>query len=99
MHKHPEDYLFHVYIAASRSRQLYIGMTNDLKLRMTQHREARPGTYTARYNINRLVYCERFQHVLNAIHREKELKDWSRSRKIELINLSNPSWEDLSANW
>ncbi len=96
MYKHPEDYLFHVYIVASRSRQLYIGITNDLALRMQQHREARPGTYTARYNINRLVYSEQFQYVLNAIAREKELKDWSRDRKVELIELSNPTWEDLS---
>ena len=99
MHKHPEDYLFHVYIAPGRSRQLYIGMTNDLRLRMRQHREARSGTYTARYNIHRLMYSEQFQYVLNAIAREKELKDWTRERKVELITLTNPTWEDLSAGW
>ncbi len=96
---HREDYLFHVYILASRSRNLYIGMTNDRHVRMKQHKEHRSGTYTAKYKIDRLVYSEQFQYVLNAIAREKELKTWSRARKIELIELSNPTWEDLSANW
>ena len=96
---HREDYLFHVYILSSRSRNLYIGMTNELRIRVRQHKEQRPGAYTSRYKINRLVYSEQFQYVLNAIAREKELKSWSRARKVELIELSNPTWEDLSAAW
>ena len=55
---HREDYLFHVYILASRSRNLYIGMTNDLRIRMKQHKQHRAGTYTARYKIDRLLYSE-----------------------------------------
>ena len=62
-----------------------------------QHREKRPGSFAARYNIDRLVYFERFQYILNAIAREKELKDWSRTRKIELIEKANPTWVDLAA--
>ena len=90
------EYNFWVYILASRSRNLYIGMTNDLTNRTAIHREGRPGTFTARYKIHRLVYAEQFQYVLNAIAREKELKRWTRAQKIALIEASNPTWEDLS---
>jgi putative endonuclease len=95
----PKEYDFFVYIAASRSRQLYVGFTNALHIRIKQHRQHRPGTYTALYNIDRLVYYEHFQYVLNAIAREKELKDWTRERKIALIESVNPTWEDLSIRW
>ena len=90
---------FYVYILASRSRNLYIGVTNNLIARVIQHRELRPGTHTAKYRITRLVHFERFAYVLNAIAREKELKDWNRQKKIDLIEQDNPSWEDLPAEW
>ena len=93
------EYDFFVYIAASRSRQLYIGFTNGLRRRMAEHREHRPGTYTARYKIDRLVYYEHFQYVTIAIAREKELKDWNRAKKIALIESINPTWQDLSERW
>jgi putative endonuclease len=93
------DYLFYVYILANRSRNLYIGLTNNLPKRVAQHREHRPATYTARYKIDRLVYYEQFGYVLNAIARETELKDWNRARKIALIEQTNPTWEDLSTGW
>jgi putative endonuclease len=92
----PREYDFWVYILASRSRNLYIGVTNDLRHRVTQHKENRPGTYTARYNIQRLVYYEHFQYVINALSRETELKRWTRAQKIALIERVNPTWEDLS---
>jgi putative endonuclease len=93
------EYNSYVYILSSRSRDLYIGVTNNLRIRVTQHREKRPGTYTARYNIGRLVYVERFQYIRNAIAREKELKDWNRGLKIALIEKNNPTWEDLAIDW
>ena len=86
------EYQFYVYILSSRTRNLYVGMTNDIVLRVAQHREHRPGTYTARYNIDRLVYFERFQYVNDAIAREKKLKDWSRTKKSALIERENPTW-------
>jgi putative endonuclease len=92
------EYNFYVYILASRSRTLYIGMTNNLRARILQHRESKPGSFTARYQIDRLVYFERTQYVRNAIEREKELKDWNRARKIALIESTNPTWADLAAN-
>ena len=95
----PREYSFYVYILSSRSRDLYIGLTNNLRVRVAQHREKRPGTYTARYNIGRLVYAEHFQYILNAIAREKELKDWNRALKITLIERDNPTWQDLAIDW
>jgi putative endonuclease len=93
------EYHFYVYILASRSRTLYIGFTNNIRLRISQHRNKNPGTHTAKYNIGRLVHYERFTYVLNAIAREKELKGWNRSKKAALIEQSNPTWEDLASDW
>ncbi|WP_433974009.1 GIY-YIG nuclease family protein [Tunturiibacter lichenicola] len=93
------EYHFYVYILASRSRTLYVGFTNNIRQRINQHRNKNPDTHTAKYNIGRLVHYEHFTYVLNAIAREKELKDWNRSKKIELIEQSNPTWEDLAADW
>ena len=87
-----------VYILASSSGVLYIGVTNDLESRVLQHKnKAHPG-FTARYNVNKLVYFEFFSHVSAAIAREKQLKGWLRKRKIALIESTNPHWNDLSPN-
>jgi putative endonuclease len=91
----PREYHFWVYILSSRSRNLYIGITNDIHRRVAIHREARPATHTAHYNIHRLVYCEYFRYVRTAIAREKELKRWTRAQKIELIERANSTWEDI----
>jgi putative endonuclease len=91
----PRDYHFWIYILASRSRNLYIGMTNSLLRRIAAHRDHRPGTHTARYAIDRLVYFEPFTYVYSAIAREKQLKRWTRAQKIALIEAMNPTWEDF----
>jgi putative endonuclease len=93
------QYHFYVYIMASRSHDLYIGFTNNVFRRVAEHRTAPIDTYTVRYNINRLVYYEHFTYVLNAIAREKELKDWTREKKLELIQATNPTWQDLANSW
>ncbi len=90
------SYNFWTYILASRSRNLYVGFTNDLIGRLERHRAMRHGTHTAHYNIHRLVYFERFQYVRAAIARENELKSWTRERKVALIKKVNPTWVDLS---
>jgi putative endonuclease len=90
------EYAFFVYILSSRSRNLYVGMTNDLGHRVMQHRERRKGSHTAHYNIHRLVYFERFQYVNSAIRREKEMKTWTREKKVTLIEKVNLTWEDLA---
>ena len=91
----PREYHFWVYILSSRSRNLYIGMTNNLMHRTTTHREEVLGTHTAHYEIHRLVYFEYLRYVRSAIAREKALKHWTREQKIELIEQFNPTWEDL----
>ena len=85
----------HHYIIASRSRTLYIGVTNNLLQRITEHREGKHDGFTQKYRIYRLVYFERFKYVVNAMAREKELKGWLREKKISLITTANATWEDL----
>jgi putative endonuclease len=93
------DHYFYVYIMASKSRVLYIGMTNTLRRRVWQHKNRLCPEFTRNYPVHRLVYFERFQYVRNAIRREKQLKGWLRKRKIALIESANPTWEDLAADW
>jgi putative endonuclease len=93
----PPDHEYYVYILASRSRTLYIGVTNNLRRRLHEHREGTADNFTAKYKIHRLVYFERFQYINNAIAREKYLKHFTREEKIALIEANNPTWEDLAA--
>ena len=87
---------YYVYIMSSLSRTLYAGVTNDLERRVFEHKEGLPGSFTARYHINRLVYCERFGDIDQAIAREKEIKRLTRRQKVKLIESSNPHWYDLA---
>ncbi len=93
------DRVYHVYILASWTRRLYVGMTNDLEERVREHKQKSQPGFTARYNIDRLMYFEEFEYVNDAIEREKEIKKWRREKKIELIEEVNPGWEDLSDDW
>ena len=93
------EHRYFVYILASKSRTLYIGITSDLETRIREHRSGIYGGFTTEYKVNRLVYYEEFQWVQAAIAREKQLKSWRREKKIMLIERENPAWEDLSAEW
>ena len=90
---------YYVYIMASRSHTLYIGMTNDLQRRVSQHKLGTINGFSKRYRITSLVYFEETSDVIAAITREKQLKGWLRHRKIELIEATNPHWRDLSRDW
>ena len=90
---------FYVYLLASKSRRLYVGVTNNLERRLFEHKSKLVDGFTKRYNIDRLVYFEQTVDVLSAIAREKQVKSWSRSKKIALIESINPIWEDLSTEW
>jgi putative endonuclease len=90
-----KDHTYFVYILASKSRVLYIGVTNSVQRRTIEHRDEVEG-FCRRYRVWRLVHYERFQYVLNALRRETVLKGWSRAKKIALIEETNPTWEDLS---
>ena len=90
---------YYIYIMASKSRVLYIGVTNDIARRVNEHKQGVPAGFTSRYRITRLVYFEEFTDIRDAIAREKAIKGWRRSRKISLIEERNPTWEDLSQAW
>jgi putative endonuclease len=79
------------YIVASRTRNLYIGVTGNLRRRILQHKCHIEDGFTDRYNCTRLVWFENFQYIGNAIAKEKKLKGWLRSRKISLIQKDNPT--------
>jgi putative endonuclease len=90
---------FYVYILASASGTLYIGVTNDIVRRVAEHKAKINKGFTSRYNCNRLVYAESFYDIADAIACEKQLKGWKRCRKEGLIRLMNPRWFDFSCSW
>lgn len=87
---------YYVYMLASLSRTLYVGVTNDLARRIYEHRSKALGGFTAKYNVNRLVWYEVTGNVSAAIAREKQLKGFKREKKIALIEEANPGWRDLA---
>ena len=90
------DYNFWVYIVTNRNDSvLYIGVTNDLARRVWEHRESTGANFPAFYQCKKLIYYELCFDVRDAIAREKQLKRWSRAKKVDLINQMNPSWLDL----
>jgi putative endonuclease len=90
---------YYVYILASLSGTLYIGITNDLERRMVEHKEGLVEGFSKQYEVHRLLYFETYRNVGNAISREKQLKGWRREKKIALIEKLNPGWKDLAREW
>lgn len=90
---------YSTYIMASRRGVLYIGVTSNLEVRVRQHKNGTYDGFTKKYECHRLVYYEVRDYIQAAIGREKELKGWSRAKKIALIESMNPHWEDLSESW
>jgi putative endonuclease len=89
---------YFVYVLASETRELYIGVTNNLERRLAEHRNHwDPGSYSSRHGTMRLVYYEVTTDIVGAIRREKRLKRLSRQRKRLLIERANPGWRDLPA--
>jgi putative endonuclease len=97
MGKH--NHIYYVYIVASRTRVIYIGVTSEIEQRIWQHKHGVYDGFARQYKCDRLVYYERFGYIKRAIGREKELKGWMRERKLALITKENPTWQDLSADW
>ena len=89
--------MYYVYIMTNKSNTvLYVGVTNDLMRRVYEHKnKIDSNCFTAKYNLNKLVYFESTSSIESAIEREKQLKAGSRKRKEELINSINPEWNDL----
>jgi putative endonuclease len=87
---------YYVYILASRKDgAIYLGVTNDLVRRIYEHRSKAVRGFTSRYDITRLVWFEVYDDPISAISREKELKKWRRTWKVQLIEAKNPQWNDL----
>lgn len=87
---------YYVYIMTNNSKTLYIGVTNDLNRRVFEHKNSLIDGFTKKYNIKKLVYYETFNNIDEAIRREKQLKNWHRQWKINLIESINKEWKDLA---
>jgi putative endonuclease len=90
---------YYVYIMASKSRVIYVGVTGFLMARVLRHKGGEGGAFTSKYRVHRLVYFHGFQNVGDAIARETEIKGWRREKKVALIRAANPTWEDLAVGW
>jgi putative endonuclease len=88
--------LFYVYILSNiRNTVLYTGVTNDIKRRIYEHKMGMNDGFTKKYHINKLVYFEVFEYIDLAIAREKQIKGYSREKKVKLIEAKNPEWNEL----
>jgi putative endonuclease len=88
---------YFVYILASKTNgTLYIGVTSNIQRRLEEHINGLAESFTSKYGLKRLVYLEEYQNPTDAIKREKQLKNWKRLWKLNLINAQNPAWKDLS---
>jgi putative endonuclease len=94
-----KEHQYYIYIVSSNSGTLYIGITKNLYRRILQHKAGKIQGFTATYHCNRLVYYESFNEVQKAIAREKQLKGWTRRKKIALIESANPRWQDIAEKW
>lgn len=90
MNKH-----YYVYIATNKSHTLYIGITNDPVRRKWEHKNKLLDGFTKKYNIDKLIYIEEYKDVIEALIREKQIKSWSRKKKINLIKKVNPKFEEI----
>ena len=88
-----------VYILASKTRVVYVGVTNDLVRRVWEHRNGTIAGFTRRYGVHRLVYFEAVGKPADAIRREKQIKGWARVKKVGMIESLNPQWNDLAELW
>ena len=92
-----EERTYYVYLLTSKNnRVIYVGVTNDLKRRVYDHKTKVVKGFTEKYNVNKLVYYEQISDVITALSREKEIKKWRREKKNALVAQLNPRWNDLS---
>ena len=88
---------YYVYILTNKTNDvMYIGVTNNLKRRIYEHKSETVAGFTKRYHVNKLVYYEEYSEITRAISREKQLKHWIREKKNCLVESKNPEWNDLS---
>ena len=94
-----KEHEYFVYIVCSQSGTLYIGMTNSIYRRALQHKRGEIEGFASKYHCDRLVWYEGYDDVRKAIDREKQLKRWTRAKKVALIESKNPRWADLAEKW
>lgn len=87
---------YYVYILTNKSNTLYVGVTNNLERRVMEHSFKNVSSFTAKYNIDNIIYYEEFQRVEEAIAAEKKIKGWTRKKKLDLIKTINPEFKNLS---
>ena len=90
---------YYVYIMTNFSKNLYIGVTDNLIRRVKEHKEGKIKGFTSKYKIKKLLYFEKGTNINEALYREKQIKGWLRMKKIELIESENPYWLDLIDDW
>ena len=83
----------------SKTGTLYVGLTNDIKRRVYEHKQGILEGFSKKYNTNKLLYFETIKDFLSAIAREKQIKRWRREKKVWLIDTQNPDWKDLAWDW
>ena len=87
--------MYYVYILTNKTNDvIYIGVTNDIRRRLCEHKNEQIDGFTKKYHIHKLVYFEEYSEINHAIRREKQLKRWSRIKKNILIESKNPNWDD-----
>lgn len=86
---------YYVYILTNKSYSLYIGVSNNIARRIYEHKHKMIDGFTKKYNINKLIYVEEYNSPIEAIEREKQIKKWTRKKKINLIKQQNPGFEEL----
>lgn len=92
--------MYYTYILTNKNDTImYIGVTNDLKRRLYEHKSKQVDGFTKKYNVYKLVYFEKYSDIDNAIAREKQLKHWVRSKKNLLVETQNPNWDDLGETY
>ena len=95
-----KEYRYFVYIISNwNNKVIYVGVTNDIVRRISEHKNKLVDWFSKKYNLNKLVYFEETTDIYVAISREKEIKKWRREKKNNLINLLNLEWKDLSESW
>ena len=96
----PLNNTYYVYLITNWNNQvMYVGVTNNLQMRIYEHKNKLVKGFTEKYNVNKLVYFEESNDINSAIAREKEIKKWRREKKNRLVVQMNPDWEDLSLKW
>ena len=90
---------YYIYILTNKSNTLYVGVTNNIQKRLYEHKNKLINGFTKKYNLNKLIYFETYQNINDAMKREKQIKGWTRKKKIDLIKTKNPNFNDLSKNF